>query len=200
MTENRRLLSTLNPSHTTPTNVKRRSLGRGLKPPQLDNTLIDLGHNSSDSEENIANETILNLNDFGSDTEIDLETNPEANLDDNLGVFEPPIEPIEQNPLPVVQDQIINMAYTTDDMIKSIPHFRGKREDLDEFLLLCDVIFNTLDVPTPDIFLSLVKSRIHGECRSTIAGLDTWADIKAELQARVLPVQSIANYTIVDKG
>lgn len=175
MNENRRLLCDLNPSHTTPTNSRRRSLGRGQQPP-----VSQLLNFSSGSSEEGANETIVDHPDLGLDR-----VTP---------------EPAEQeliNHIPIIEiNRNLIMAHapiSISEMLKMVPDFKGRREDLDNFLLAGDIIFASYEPPAiiPPQFITIVKARVHADCKGAITDLNTWPEIKAELQSCILPVRSV---------
>lgn len=126
-------------------------------------------------------------------------TPPLLDFGDN---FRPePGEPIDLDlghlqPLPVINPipiPVANMAFTSIDMLKMLPEFKGDREHLETFLLVGDIIFRSFIPPAaiPADFIAIVKSKIQADCKGAITGLDTWPAIKAELQSSILPVQSV---------
>lgn len=80
------------------------------------------------------------------------------------------------------------MAFTTMKMLEMIPVFKGDREELEFFLLIGDLIFQSFTPPAlvPLVFIAIVKAKIQADCKGAITGLDNWPDIKAELQSSIL--------------
>lgn len=169
MSEQRRLLCTLNPKHTTPTNPRRGSLGRGKLPVRTDR-LLDL----SSSEDDTNDTTVI---DISTEETVVANQNPEPRIN---------------NPNPnLIPNRV--MAFTSMDILKMLPEFRGQQDQLEPFLLVGDIINRSFVPPNiaPVDFIDIVKSKIHADCKGAITGLDTWPAIKTELQASTLPVQSV---------
>lgn len=74
------------------------------------------------------------------------------------------------------------------EMLMMIPVFKGDREELEFFLLVGDIIFQSFTPPAlvPLIFIAIVKAKIQADCKGAITGLDNWPAIKAELQSSIL--------------
>lgn len=70
------------------------------------------------------------------------------------------------------------------DIIKLIPKFNGKPEDLRVYLNKIDDLFSYIDNCDEALFVTVVKTNLTGEAANEIAeeeGLDTWDELKAKL-------------------